>query len=244
MRSSARGASKDAWPGCRRAVALRGPLKRRPPKGDGDGLIVAQSRHCERSNDGGKTRASSSRSDVKQQAHLRLLAADSARALLSASRPLQGKGAGKAGRRLAPAGRCAIKCTRKCTTARQVKPETSGLPCAVVGTAYFPRSPRRRIRACLRRLANWRCASPGRAPRTFARLDRSDDGRDHAFLPYAGVLPRHRASSPRASQASSAVRTTRLARRSRGSAQSITPPCGLASAPTLPSVHRSPVRGS
>jgi len=30
------GASKDVRPGHSRAVALRGPLKKRPPQGDGD----------------------------------------------------------------------------------------------------------------------------------------------------------------------------------------------------------------
>src|SRR6266702_4024461 len=92
---------------------------------------------------------------------------------------------------------------------------------------------------CLRRLANWRCASPGRAPRISARLDRSNDGQDHTVLPYASFLLR-----PRASQDLSAVRTTRLARSSRGSAQSTAPPCDLtsATAPLASTAARSAVR--
>ena len=46
---------------------------------------------------------SPSNSHLKQQTHARRLAANSARVLLSVSRPLRGKGAGKAGCRLAPA---------------------------------------------------------------------------------------------------------------------------------------------
>ncbi|TWI64058.1 hypothetical protein IQ16_05931 [Bradyrhizobium huanghuaihaiense] len=40
MQSIARGASKDERPGCSRAVALRGPLKKRPPQGDGLALVL------------------------------------------------------------------------------------------------------------------------------------------------------------------------------------------------------------
>jgi len=40
MRCIAPGASKDGRPRCSRAVALRGPLKKRPPQGDGLALVL------------------------------------------------------------------------------------------------------------------------------------------------------------------------------------------------------------
>jgi len=51
------------------------------------------------------------------------------------------------------------------------------------------------------------------------------------------------ASPLRASQGFGAVRTTRLARRSRGSAQSIAPPCARIRDGAA-RVHRDPIRGS
>ena len=42
--------SKDKRPRYSRAVALRGPLKKRPPQGDGDEVeLASRPRHCERS---------------------------------------------------------------------------------------------------------------------------------------------------------------------------------------------------
>ena len=62
--------------------------------------------------------------------------------------------------------------------------------------------------------------------RNSAKLDRSNDGQDHTVSPYAGVPASSRGFFAKGlCRASSAVRTTRLARRSRGSAQSIAPPC-------------------
>ena len=64
--------------------------------------------------------------------------------------------------------------------------------------SLWPPSPHGIGRHC----AGWRHAAS-------VRLDRSNDGQDHTVLPLR----------------IGAVRTTRLAQRSRGSAQSITPPC-------------------
>ena len=53
-------------------------------------------------------------------------------------------------------------------------------------TAYGALSPETSS-CCLRRLANWRRALPGRARRTSARLGCSNDSRDHAIWPYASA---------------------------------------------------------
>ena len=44
MQSIVPEASKDERPGCGRAVALRGPLKKRPPQGDGERLARGSAR--------------------------------------------------------------------------------------------------------------------------------------------------------------------------------------------------------
>jgi hypothetical protein len=140
-----------------------------------------------------------------------------------ASRPVRGKGAGKAGRRLAPAR---LPCKndaharhRSSTGQPNIRPSLrSGL------TAYAC-SPRRRVLSCLRhfRESHGRASveatphSRGLTVATTARTTRFC--RTQASRSAPGRL------RPRAWQASSAVRTTRLAGRSQGSAQSIAPPC-------------------
>ncbi len=116
---------------------------------------------------------------------------------------------------------------------------THGLPCAVVGR-LMPCSPGSRIPSGLPHLTEFADTGPVGADAASARLGRSDDGRDHTVLPYASIRLRQTASpdksrfAQRALRASSAVRTTRLASRSRGSAQSTALPCA-----SHPRRHRS-----
>jgi hypothetical protein len=88
-------------------------------------------------------------SSTKHQTQPRILAADLARAMLSASHPFGRKGAGKTGRRLAPMARCAEKTRTQSTATTQVKPETTR-PSLRSGLTAYARSPRRRVPVCLR----------------------------------------------------------------------------------------------
>ena len=107
-------------------------------------------------------------------------------------------------------------------------PERPGLPCANGLTAYGALSREPNFPSGLPRLANRRRAEPRSGPNpSLARLDCSNDSQDHALWPYA----------------LSVARRTRLARHSRGSAQSSARPAH-ASATALTRVHRIPIRGS
>jgi hypothetical protein len=156
------------------------------------------------------------------QTHVRLLAANFARALLSASHPLfKEKGAGKAGRRLAPANSRARTLHTQGTGAKQGSRNIR--PSLRSGLTAYARSPRRRVPSCLRRLAKFTSSPRLKRRRLRKRLDRSNDGQDHAFSPYAF----------------NAVRRVRLVARSRGSSR---PARGRRIGAVR--VHRSPIRGS
>jgi len=186
-----------------------------------DGPLQSGIRHCEQ---GAASPSSNRHFDV--QTYFRVPAARFARVLLSASRS-RIKGAGKARCRPAPTVRCARVAQKELHSGIQVKPNTrpslrdGRTAYAVISrepNSFWPPSPY----GSYRHRAGWRRC------RIRKELGRSDDGRDHTVLPYAR---------------SGAVRTTRLARRSRGSAQSIAPPCthirdGAAR------VHRDLIRGS
>jgi hypothetical protein len=62
--------------------------------------------------------------------------------------------------------------------------QTHGLPCAVVGR-LMPCSPGSRIPSGLPRPTEFTDTAPVGANAASARLDRSDDGRDHTVLPHA-----------------------------------------------------------
>ena len=119
----------------------------------------------------------------RSQTHLRVLAAHSARALLSPLPPNK-EGAGKAGCRLAPTVRCARVAQGEMHSGIQVKPNTrpslrSGLTAYAVlsrePNSFWPPSPSE--------LTMWLTRSG--APHLRKGLGRSDDGRDHTVLPYA-----------------------------------------------------------
>src|SRR6266700_3407966 len=118
------------------------------------------------------------------QTHLRIPAADFARALLRLSTLSIQEGAGKAGCRLAPTVRCAKAHAEELHSGIQVKPNTrpslrSGLTAYAVlsrePNSFWPPSPPRKSRTP-RRLTRM---PPPR------KLDRSNDGQDHTVLPYA-----------------------------------------------------------
>jgi len=101
-------------------------------------------------------RPSVSNSHFKQRPSVRLLAAHLARVLPFASRLRKDEGAGKAGRRLAPAGPCAMEMHTGWTTGVAGSP---GLPCAMVLTCPSC-SPRGAMHYCPRRPADHWCACP------------------------------------------------------------------------------------
>jgi hypothetical protein len=119
-------------------------------------------------------------------AHLRGLAAWGARVLLSVSPSSQRKGAGKAGRRLAP--RVRTRKTHAGVTTGDAG--TSGLPCAMV-LRLMARSPRGAMHYCPRRLADDRCAHPV-GPHITASLDAQTPGvRTTRFCRPRTSLPGH-----------------------------------------------------
>src|SRR5258708_33373512 len=126
-------------------------------------------------------------SHLNLQTHLRVLAADFARALLHLATLSIQEGAGKAGCRLAPTVRCALVAQKEFHSGIQVKPNTrpslrSGLTAYAVlsrePSSFWPPSPRE-LMAQSTRLGS--LAPP-------QELDRSDDGQDHTVLPYAHSL--------------------------------------------------------
>jgi hypothetical protein len=159
---------------------------------------------------------------IKQQTHLRLLAADSARALRSASRPPRKEGAGKAGCRLAPA-RLPCKndahATHRSDTGQPKHPAFpaqwfDGL-CALSPGDEF----------CLASVASAKFAdvAPVETTPPPQRLDRSNDGQDHTVSPYA-----------------SAPSVVCGRQRAHGVHPALRAPFRIGSA----RVHRSPIRGS
>jgi hypothetical protein len=121
----------------------------------------------------------------KSRTHLRILAAHCARALLQLARPLVKEGAGKAGRRPAPAVCCAKHTQQKPHSSIQVWPNAR--PSLRDGrTAYAVISREPNFPSGLPRPANCRCRPPGWARAHLRdRLDRGNDGQDHTVLPYA-----------------------------------------------------------
>jgi hypothetical protein len=119
------------------------------------------------------------------QTHLRILAADSARALLDLSTLLSQEDAGKAGCRPAPAVRCAKSTRRKTAQQHTGVANHSAFPAqwsdglcrALPGAelSFWPPSPRELTMPSARLGSR---TSP-------QRLDRSNDGQDHTVLPYA-----------------------------------------------------------
>ena len=101
------------------------------------------------------------------------------------------EGAGKTGCRLAPMARCANAEADAHSGKTTGGPETTGLPCAMVGTAYVAISPVRRAllppSPCgllMQRDRSVRC--------TTTRLDASFGRQDHAIWPYAKGAGRSR----------------------------------------------------
>ena len=114
-----------------------------------------------------------------------VLAACLARVMLCVSHPLR-----KKGRRedRAPAGTHKTPMLNRCTRNAQGRhraTETSGLPCAVVLTAYAALSPETSS-FCLRRDREIHGNAPVDALTPSQKLDRSNDGQDHTVSPYAG----------------------------------------------------------
>ena len=101
-------------------------------------------------------------------------------------------------------------------------------------TAYAER-PRGAMPFYPRRLANWRCASPGWACRIFARFGRSNDGQDHPVLPYAAARMSPQGFPARA-RGRKNVGETDLQRRSSARGFGLTGSAALPAplAPTLP----------
>jgi hypothetical protein len=108
-----------------------------------------------------------------------------------ASRPAlaNAEGAGKAGRRLAPAVRCALVAHRKLHSGIQGSQDIPAFParmvdglCRALSGAEFP------LASVAPRNSP---APPGWADAAFTGLDRSDDGQDHTVLPYAICAVRH-----------------------------------------------------
>lgn len=93
----------------------------------------------------------------------------------------QGRGEGRvpAGTRKTPVRKTLhTQCTRETQGSR-----TSGLPCAVVGTAYFPRSPRRRIPFASVTSRKSRDAAPVEAPPYSRGLTVATTARTTRFCP-------------------------------------------------------------
>ena len=166
------------------------------------------------------------------QAQVRILAVGFARALPRLSAFLVQEGAGKAGRRLAPAVCCAKgrkMGAQQHTGGPDIRPSLrDGL------TAYAER-PRGAMPFYPRRLANLRCNRPGRACRIFARVGRSNDGQDHPVLPYAAARMSPQGFPARA-RGRKNVGETDLQRRSSARGFGLTGSAALPAplAPTLP----------
>ncbi|BBO04152.1 hypothetical protein SG09_35020 [Bradyrhizobium ottawaense] len=84
----------------------------------------------------------------------------------------------------------------------------------------------------------------GRSDAAFAGLDRSNDGQDHTVLPYAGFPLCPRASSPKGLAGIERRSYNAACGTLKGFGSIHRPALRLTSATALPSVHRSPIRGS
>jgi hypothetical protein len=117
-------------------------------------------------------------------AHLRILAAQFARGLISTLPSSIVEGAGKTGCALHPRSR--VQCARRnAHTSIQVQRRASGLPCALV-LRLMARSPRRRIRL-VTVASGLKVLSTPVGSKNLRRLDTSNGCQDHTLLPYAAV---------------------------------------------------------
>jgi hypothetical protein len=125
-----------------------------------------------------------SSSHFEAQTHLRILAADFARALLDLSALIAKRAQGRPG-----AGSHPRSAARSCSARRphssiQVKPNTRpSLRSGLTAYAVLSREPNSFWPPSLRELTMWLTRLG--APHLREKLGRSDDGQDHTVLPYA-----------------------------------------------------------